>query len=137
MTEKNEKIYFNSSGVLITESKALLSGKSYMVEHLNSVSLAKSVKKVREASILSGIGILVLIIGLITSASIVSILGLAFVALGIFNFGWAYLKPIYYIKLITDDGTVVAYSSEDKELVQKIIDALNQVILDKVNVPTE
>jgi len=135
MTEKNEKIYFNSNNVLITETKALLSGKPYMVENIVSISLVKSVKKVREALILSAIGIILILIGLISSASIVSILGLVFVALGIFNFIWANVKPIYYIKLNFSDNNIIAYSSEDKKFTQEIIDALNRAILDKTDIP--
>ncbi|MCD6595046.1 hypothetical protein J7L68_05145 [bacterium] len=135
MTEKNEKIYFNSNNVLITETKALLSGKPYMVENIVSISLVKSVKKVREALILSAIGIILILIGLISSASIVSILGLVFVALGIFNFIWANVKPIYYIKLNFSDNNIIAYSSEDKKFTQEIIDALNRAILDKADIP--
>ncbi|RKZ32234.1 hypothetical protein DRQ33_06250 [bacterium] len=135
--KKEEKIYYNSGGVLVSESKTIMSGKPYYIADIQSVSIAISVKRMRESFILGGIGILILIIGLITDVSILWILSIALIGLGIFHLIWAYVKPEYYVKINTPQGNIYPYSSDDKSFIDEIIDAINEAIAETQNINTE
>jgi len=128
--QKEEKIYYSSSGVLITESKAILSGKSHKIAEIESPSMSMSLESLRDGIIFGAIGIIVTIIG-IAVGTIILFLGLAFLLIGIVYLIRGYSKKVYCVRFDSFAGKVTAYKSSDSELVKAIVDALGQAIIDR------
>ncbi len=126
--KKKEKIFYSGSTVLVSESKVIMGGNAIRIENIESAKVAKSVKRVREGIIMALVGGIVLIIGISTAASVVSILGGVFIALGIISLAIAYIKPMYYVRLKTANGYLEPYCSDNIDEVREIVLAIEQAI---------
>ncbi len=130
--EEDAKTYFNSDRVLVTSTEAILAGKAYKIADIESASSTIFSHAILEAIIYAVIGIIILLIGLFGSMSLFTILGILLMCMSIIKLIISLAKPDYSIKLAGSLGNKTVFSSDDKELIDNIVGAINQAVLDKL-----
>ncbi|MEM1552902.1 MAG: DUF6232 family protein [Candidatus Bathyarchaeia archaeon] len=134
----SEVIYYQDEAVTITNARAVLGGKTYAIPHITSVTVGEiRPKRLR------------IFIGMWFAASLVACLVTGVLApemeqaretvgnIGILLAGLVFVagivlavkaKPTYVVRLVTAAGEADAYTSKDKEYVEKVVSALNEAI---------
>ena len=130
--KEDVKRYFSSDRVLITSQEAIIAGKAYKIDELRSASSTIFSRSIMEGIIYAVIGAIILFIGIFGEISIFTILGILLLCISAVKFIVSFVKPVYSIKLSGSQGNKTVFSSEDKELVEEIVGAINQAILDKI-----
>lgn len=125
----DEKTFYSSGGIRITNKRAVFGSKTYSMANISSVNTTEDPPK-RSGGIwtaISGIGILILgaIVGfvwLILGGIVVLIIGILF----------AYLASgTYHVQLSSASGESHAFSSNKKDEILKIVQSLNDAIIDR------
>jgi len=120
-TSQQEKVFFKDSTVTVTQSRYICSGKTYAMRNISSVSIFKIEKSRKGAIVLLIVGILLLI------PEGTRIIGLILAVLGGI---WVYtIKDEYAVRISTNAGEANSLVDKDEAYIQKIVDALNDAIV--------
>jgi len=117
-----ERVFFQDSNVTITQSRYVVGDNTYSIRNITSVSNFKVVKSSKGASWLICFGIFLLIY------NSTRILGGILIVAGIF---WILPNDKYSVKIITNAGETYSLTSKNREYIQKIVDALNEAIIQR------
>lgn len=119
--EEQEKVFYQSPDVTVTQSRFLAGGKTYAMRNISSVEVGRIKARKRGAKFFIIIGILFLI------AESTRFWGGILVMLGLVWF--LLLKDKYSVRINSNSGEVDGYISKDKELIQNIVNAVNNAII--------
>jgi len=131
-TPPPENTYFESGGVTVTSTRAILGGKTYAMTNITSVAMDKTGAKIVPGLILLILGILISGCGLVvegTSRVLGLFIGIAALIVGILALIAA--KPSYIVRIGSSSGEANALSSRNQEHIQAIVGAMNQAIVDR------
>ncbi len=125
----SEISYFQDQNVNITNARAVLSGTTYAMSNITSVSMGE-----RAAN--RNPGCLVTILGFIGwgVAGALENMGVLIVCILAFLVGIALIimaKPSYVVRISSASGEVEGLVSQNKEYIQKVINALNEAIINR------
>ena len=118
-----EKVFFDEAGIKVTKQRIVVPAQTYAMSGITSVTSLKQNP--------SRIGPIVLVVlGLLIAFVMDSlILGLLLLAGGV---AWFVLhKPTWIVQLQSASGATEAYSSKDEDLVARIIEAINNAIIER------
>jgi len=124
-----EKTYFTNDKVRITNSRAILGEKTYAMSNITSVSMGTIPANYNPAIFLAVAGISGLILGPQIDASMCMVVGIVLLILGIILAVAA--KTQYSVRLGSSSGESDALSSPDQGQIRKIVDAMNDAIIDR------
>lgn len=125
MTE--EKTFFHYEDVSVTNSRFMVGSQTFAMSNITSVQALKQDPKrfwPTVVIILGGLYTLGSFAGDQTGSGVV---GLIVVAAAIY--WWIRKKPMYHVMLRTAGGEAKALSSEQKEYIEKVVQALNDAIV--------
>jgi hypothetical protein len=117
-----EIIFFQSSGVTVTQSRYIVDNKTFAMRNISSVHVGVIPAK-------RGFGILLIAIGfiLLVSSADTRIGGVIVIILGTL---FAFLpKDKFTVRISTNAGETDSLFSKDKKGIQKIVDALNEAMI--------
>lgn len=114
-----EKLFFEHNGVKVTNTRFISGGQTFAMSNITSVK--SSEEKPKRLG-----GVLILLIGLVTMASLPIIGGLISAAAIYYLIK---LKPMYHIMLSTSGGESSALKTDQKEYLNQIVTALNEAII--------
>lgn len=121
-TTQPEKTFYQDQNVTVTQSRFVVSGKTYAMRNISSVSNYRIKKSISS-------GILLIIVGLI--AIFVGgngvILGIILLGIGIAII--ATTKDDFSVQISSNSGESKALISKDQNYVQTIVDAVNEAII--------
>lgn len=129
MTE--ETIIFQNGDIKITNLRAVFGEKTYSVSNITSVEAAK----INPSSCLPMsvflLGIFLILIGIVDIKQNFSYILFGALAFVIFYFLNKVSSPSWAVSITTAAGEIKAYKSTDQESIKKIVDALNNAIIQK------
>lgn len=121
--KQEEKVFYRDDIVTVTQSRFIANQKTYTMRNISSVTITKIEKSTLLQMALLITGILMAIF----SEEGIRLLGIV-VAIG--SFVWmAMMKSEFSIRISTNAGETNTLISENKEYVQKIVNALNEAII--------
>ncbi|GGD63145.1 DUF6232 family protein [Caballeronia grimmiae] len=117
-----ERIFLDEGAIKVTNARLLVPGNTFAMSGITSVKHIEKDRSWLAGTILVAVGVILLFCGLtfVPMAVIALIPGAILLARG---------KPKYAISLMTSSGEVTAFSSQDKGLVRRVVDALNNAIV--------
>jgi hypothetical protein len=123
-TDITEIVFFSNpnpkNDIKITNTRAIINGKTYAMANVTSVSLSKTPSN-------AYIGWLLFLVGLIIIFLLSMQFGWVFVIVGLI---WALVaKPSYHVNLGSSSGETDALSSKNRQLIEGIVEAINQAII--------
>lgn len=119
--EEQEKVFFQTTDVTVTQSRFLAGRKTYAMRNISSVEVGQIKAKKTGATILIIVGIVLLMPeGTRVFGGLLAVLGLVWFLL---------LKDRYSVRINSNSGEADGYVSKDKELIQKIVNAVNEAII--------
>lgn len=129
-----EKVYYESSGVTITNTRAIFFNTTYALANIASVRIFKEPPSRGPAIMLFLGGIFIGFIGLmmaslVTAAHLITLVGL--ITMGIAIYLSIKAKPDYIVKVSSSSGEADVLYSKDSGYIQRIVDAINQAIIDR------
>ena len=137
MNNVSEKVYYQSKDVLITSTRAEMSGKTFVMANITSVSLSKSSSN---HGCVNPLGFVLLAIAVVSHGNgsdgvsfITVLLFLGGLSLIVINLSRMFTsKPTYKYTVILNSasGETKAMESTDENSVQLVIDAIKQAIID-------
>ena len=120
---EEEKIYFDEGNVKVTRARFIVPGQTHAMSGVTSVRASKN-QPVKGPAIMGGVGVLLLFGGEIGV--------MAFGALLIVGAVLWYLKGAEYIVVLSSaSGEAEALSSKNADWIDRIINALNDAIVDR------
>ena len=121
MEAKEEKVFYQDNQVQVTQSRFVARSRTFAMRNISSVSIFKKEKS-------RFLEIIMIIAGLIClfnkSSLIFGMLLIVTAALLFFL-----LKNEYTVRISSNSGESDGFISTDKELVEKIVDAVNEAII--------
>lgn len=121
MEAKEEKVFYQDSQVQVTQSRFVARSRTFAMRNISSVSIFKKEKS-------RFLEIVMIIAGLIclfnTSSLVFGLLLIVAAVLLLFL-----LKNEYTVRISSNSGESDGFISTDKELVEKIVDAVNEAII--------
>ena len=120
----DEKVFHTSPGVLIKSTKAIISGKTYEIGAIKSVSVGAVGGRRNEGLILGAIGFVVFMVGILSNVLVVKLLGIALFLFGVVLIAISFAKPSYCVVLETDTGKETLLSGGDKKLLDEVSEAI-------------
>lgn len=115
-----EQTFFSENGVTVTQARFVVPGGStFAMSGVTSVGMAETYPDKDKAKKLILFGVPCLLIGV----------GILMIIAGIIWMATA--QPLYTVLLRSASGEASAYSSRDKELIQRIIAALTDAIIER------
>jgi len=131
--QQQERTYLSHTNATITNTRAIIGGKTYAMGLVSSVQMVEIIPKRTWPIILLVGGILMGIAGFASGSEMDAILcrgpGLVLALIG--GVWLASLHDQYAVRIATASGEMDALKSEDKERIQEVVDALNQAITDR------
>ena len=126
----DETTLFEEKDIKITNLRAIFGDKTYAMSNITSVSRETKDSLGCALPALVIIGIMITIFSFIDGPS----WGTA--AIGIFMAGAGIIgaknqKPDHIVQIGSSSGEIKAYTSQDRELIEKIVNALNDAIIQK------
>jgi type IV secretory pathway component VirB8 len=121
METQTEKVFYQDANVSVTQSRFVASSKTYAMRNISSVHLYRKERSKKLEIILIIIGS-ILLIG--ESSRIVGAIMLIAGLLLLFL-----LKDEYTVRINSNSGEADGYVSKDKELIQKIVNAVNEAMI--------
>ncbi len=128
----DEKIFYESNSVKLTNSKLIIDGQYYQLSQLNHIGMRVIPKNRSLAWKFLAVGIITTIVGIVTSFEFklpLIIIGILIFAIGLLLFLKA--KEFYYFTLTMFSGTKNSAGSHNREIVEKIIEATNNKMSSK------
>ncbi|HEX2786653.1 MAG TPA: DUF6232 family protein [Ignavibacteria bacterium] len=133
-----EYIYYQKDNVTITSSRIIVNQIIYLIRNISSVSYGVNTKHKEKNTIykllLFGIGLMVMSIGAPMVGKTVESASWVIIGTVIFLSGFLIKEKkqeivTHYITIDTNSGSKNIFSSSDKYTVDKIIEAINQAII--------
>ena len=125
-----ETKYLEDGNVIVTNARAVLKGKTFAMVNITSVSMGEVPPNRMIWIILALVG--VAIAGCSLSSGKVNLGGVLGILLCIFGLVIAAgLKKQYAVRIGSAGGETVGLSSFDREYIQKIVNAINQAIVNR------
>lgn len=119
--EEKEKSYFKNKGIHITNTRAIFPNKTYAMANITSVSIGEE-KQDRT------VPITIIVIGVIGLTFFPEI-GFPLILVGTI---WIYMKKKEYsVKIGSSSGEIEGFTSKNRELVRKVVSAMNDAIIDR------
>lgn len=126
--QAGETTYYNDSGVLVTNARAVLGGTTYPLANVSSVAVGEQVPSSAPMLVLALCFLASLFCAFGEDTRVIGISGL--VIFGLLAFAaWQNSKPSYYVKVGSAGGEQKALAGHSKEEVVKIVAALNEAII--------
>ena len=131
MDVSKEKEYYSDGNTRITNSRAIFGSTTYAMSNITSVSKKQIPPSSGAGIFFMAIGMLLGIIGLSSLPKISGLLvtGGALLVLGAILVQSA--KSTYIVMIASSSGESKALESKNKVLVEKIVEALNEAIVDR------
>ncbi len=132
---EGEVTYYSDGTIQVTNTRAMLGGKTYAMANITSVMMGEKPANRTPGAVIAIVGFLVTACGVIgTSDSGGSggwVVGLLFglLVLGAGIAIAANAKARYVVRVGSASGESDALVSEDKEYIQKIVNAMNEAII--------
>lgn len=123
MEPQNEPVYYQDNQVTVTQSRFVAFSKTYAMRNISSVHIFEIVKSKMKAIFLIILGLLLLF------SKEIFFVGIILIALGIWWF--ISIKNEYAVRISTNAGEANSIVSKDRVYVQKIVDALNEAIINR------
>ncbi len=116
----NERIYYNADAIKVTNSRFMVPGKTYSIRNVTSVEFLRKRPSLKGPIITIILGMVIFV------ASTVYQVGLLVSAAGVL---WLLLrKTVYIVVLASASAETEALTSTDKDLVMRVVAALNDAI---------
>lgn len=123
MEIQNETTYYQDPSVTVTQSRFVAFSKTYAMRNISSVHIFEIVKSKMKAMLLILFGFPFLF------SKEIFFVGIIMVALGIW---WlTRIKNEYAVRISTNAGEANSIISKDKAYIQKIVNALNEAIINR------
>ncbi len=116
-----EQILLDESGVMVTSSRFIVPGETYVMSGVASVKTLKHSPSIKVPLILIAIGVIAGVAGK------EAIIGGIFLIAGIA--WWILQKPKYTVVLSSASGEVEALTSKDNNFISRVVEALNETIV--------
>ena len=134
MSENNtqEKTIFQEGNIHITDKRAVLGAKTYSIANITSVSTVENKPSACFPFVLISLGFLAVlsyIIMLFSSESTPSVLIIGLIMVGIGFLIVRSQSTSYKIKIGSASGEIDGMTSKDKELISRIVKAMNEAII--------
>jgi hypothetical protein len=127
--EPLEKVYYSDGEITVTNTRAIMGGKTYAMANVTSVSLGQTQQESSCGYALLFLGIL-LAFGLLRSdTSFVGLIGILVVICGLFML--IQKSSEYVVRIGSASGETDALKNKDPQYIQKIVDAVNQAIIER------
>ena len=120
-----EKAFFNQDGISVSNTRIVIGGQTFALNNITSVRTLVEQPSRKGPIILGIVGIL----SMMTGEGALIMLGLALIAGAVF--WWMSTKTEYYVALTTAAGESKALSNKDEQYVDKIVQALNDAIIER------
>jgi Family of unknown function (DUF6232) len=121
METNNEKVFYQDANVSVTQSRFMASSKTYAMRNISSVSIYRKERSKK-------LEIIMIILGLaLTAVESSRVLGIILLLLGIVLL--FILKDQYSVRISSNSGEADGFVSKDKELINKIVGAVNEAII--------
>ena len=124
-----EKIYFEQGDITITGARFVIGSKTFAMRNITSVQIVENESKAAIPGYLILIGIAMTGIGFAGSHKDIAFAGLVIAAAGVYS-AWNQ-KSTFSVVLTTAAGEVSAYTSEKREFIATIVQALNRSIAER------
>ena len=121
-TTQPEKTFYQDQNVTVTQARFVVSGKTYAMRNISSVSNYRIKKSMGTEVLLIIIGIISILIG-----GYGLIIGLILLAIGIGSIMMT--KDDFSVQISSNSGESKALVSKDQNYVQKIVDAVNEAMV--------
>ena len=121
MSDAAERIFYDNSGVKVTNARFIVSTTTYAVNNITSAKMRVRYPGRKGPIILGILGVIFL--------PTVPVLGLAVIAAAVF--WWYQQKNLYLIVLATSGGEQEALTSQRREYVEEVYGALNSAIISR------
>ncbi len=117
-----EQTFLNEGGVTVTNSRFMASGQTYAMSGVTSVKSVQKDPSRKGPIIVLAIGLIALMAG-----KDAIVLGIICLAGGIA--WWVLNKPKFLVILSSASGEVEALTSQSKEFIGRVVNALNEAII--------
>ena len=122
-----EQTYYQGDGVTITNSRAIMGGKTYVMANITSVAMQQIAADTSGSVNLAIVGVVVLVVSSIFSSTLIGIIGFAIIVFAIYLF--LNSKPEFAVAISAASGEQKALQSPDRATIEKIVAALNEAII--------
>jgi len=131
-----ETTYYNDGKVTITNARAVIGGKTYAMANITSVSATEKPPKRLLAGVFIVLGALLALAGLMDFISSGMDSGAGALVIGALGAGlgllaWRASKTMYQVTVGSASGETHALTSQDQDYVRKVVDAMNQAIVER------
>jgi hypothetical protein len=131
-----EKVFYDSKNIKITNTRAIFHNTTYALANIASVKIFTKPPSQAPVALLVIGGILLGSIGacILSGDSnpggyVLIVLGLVAIGLGIYIS--TKLKPDYLVRISSSSGEVDALKSREKQFIERIVNAINQAIIER------
>ena len=125
-----EIAYYQDSSIQITNSRAVIQGKTFVMANITSVSMNILPPNTRPGLLVGALGALawLLIIGSVIQSTTIAVVGTVIIACVGFAIA-ASAKSTYAVKIEGASGDAEALISPSRDYIQKIVSAMNEAIV--------
>ena len=121
-----EKTYFKSTNVTVTQSRFITGSKTYAMRNISSVQMGKISPKIGFPILLIVVGIIIILFNLEPNeytliGGVLSVIGILIIVLS---------KPRYTVQISSTSGETNALVSKDKALISRVVEAVNESIIE-------
>lgn len=125
--EPRERTYYSHSGVLVTSTRAVMTGKTYAMANITSVVLAEETPGAGCGCLFMGLGGLFCVGFASVETVVVGVVGLVIAGAGV---ALAQQKN-YVVQIGSASGEIQAFRSSNREQIERIVAAVNQAIVER------
>ena len=128
-SDSQETTYYSSGNVSVTSKRAVFGAKTYSVANITSVEMADTPPDRKWPNLILLAGAALLVLSGITNSATPGIIGLIIVGVGLFLLFRA--KRRYVVRLASASGETEALVSDDRDLIEKIVAAIQNAIAER------
>jgi hypothetical protein len=121
METTQERIFFQDSRVIVTQSRFVADGKTYAMRNIASVTNFKIKKSRTLPVIITSIGVLFLFDDNTRNYGLLMA--------GIGGLWWYLIKDEFSVRINSNSGESDGFISKDRDYIQQIVDAVNNAIV--------
>jgi len=128
----SETAYYDKDEIFVSNKRIVLGSKTYILDNITSVDLRYIYPNLSAGSMLVLLGIVFFSLGIFLAT--IHILGFIFILGGVLVaiIGAIIRNQIVYLVCLgSSSGEIDAMSSDDKQALSEIVDAINQAIIEK------
>ena len=125
--EKEISFYSDERGVNITNTRAVIGSTTYSMANITSVAMGEKPANRIPGIVIAIFGFIILLIAASLKSSGGDIFGVILLLIGISIA--VIVKPSYVVRIGSSSGEADAISSNDKEYIQAIVNAMNEAFV--------